>query len=198
MYLGSYDDQQLGGFFKKLAKKLNPVAVTKKSIALTKKLNPVAVVKKSTAIHKAVLKKSVKVVKKVAKPVAHIAAAYFTGGASLALSAKMLQAQKDKKAQAEQAEADRAFFESQQTAPAASPVQWTQSTAPPAGMVRRAMSSSPPWPQANPGGGAVTSFAPSGTEFDRPFEPEPSQPAWLIPLALGAAAGGLLLLSRRK
>jgi hypothetical protein len=47
-------------------------------------------------------KKLLKKVKRVAKPLAHVAAAYFTGGASLAISAQMLARKKQQKAMQQQ------------------------------------------------------------------------------------------------
>jgi len=74
MHLAEYEPGLSGGF-KKLRKKLHKIH---------DKISPI---------------KS-KTVLKIAKPVAHAAAAYFTGGATLALSAAMMAKEKAKKAQA--------------------------------------------------------------------------------------------------
>ncbi len=144
-------------------------------------------------------KKLKKAVKKVTAPAAHIAAAWFTGGASLALSANILKAQQQRKAQEAQAraqsETDRAAIAAQEkiaiaqsqsnVAPPVSQTMLTPSIAPPAGLVQQMM----PMPTST--GGGYTAYEPlPGTG---------GQPKWLIPAALGG--GGLLLaflISKRR
>lgn len=145
-----------------------------------------------------------KFVKKVAAPVAHIGAAVFTGGASLAASAAIIKAQQERKAAAQRAEAEarvqREAIASQEriamtqagggnVAPAASVTRLTPSIAPPAGLVQQFM----PVPTMIP---TAANYGPS----DRPqYEPIPgdSTPKWVMPAA-AAGAGLLAILLLRK
>lgn len=146
-----------------------------------------------------------KKLKKLIKPVAHIAAAVATGGASLAVTAAMLNAKKQKEAQqraADAAAAQEQAFIKQITAPqqpSIAPAVVTPSaggtmpvsiapvaTAPPpvqpmyAAPQQQWTSPPPPSPmymtQPGESGGAPMSID-SGSK----------QPAWLIPAAVGAA-----------
>lgn len=152
-------------------------------------------------------KKLKKFVKKVAAPVAHIGAAIFTGGASLALSANIIKAQQERKAKEAQAraqaESDKAAIAAQEkvamaqlqvaqgnVATAAAPTALTPSTAPPAGLVQQMM----PMP--------TTTYVQSGGDREPMYETVPSssgQPKWVVPAMIGG--GGLLLallLSKRR
>lgn len=151
-------------------------------------------------------KKLKKFVKKVAAPIAHIGAAVLTGGASLALSAKILQAQQAKKAAvaqaAKQAEVDKAAIAAQEKiamaqlqpniAPAASQTALTPSIAPPAGLVQQAM----PVPTMIP---TAANFGPSSQPQ---YEPLPASgggtPKWVMPAAIGGGLLALIMLRPRK
>lgn len=138
-----------------------------------------------------------KKLKKLVKPVAHIAAAVVTGGASLAVTAAMLAAEKQKKAQAAaQAEAIRQeqalakimgpplIKEQPPIAPAIVPpsggmpiVSVAPSATPPPQYVP--MPASPPQYMTQPGdAGGMTMSAGGG------------QPSWMMPAMIG---GGVLL-----
>jgi len=149
-------------------------------------------------------KKLRKFVKKVAAPVAHIGAAVFTGGASLALSANIIKAQQERKAKEAQAraqlEADKAAIAAQEriafsqqqgsVAPAASRMRLSPSIAPPAGLVQQFM----PVPTSTSGGGGGGSYEPS-----QAYEPIPAaKPAWLMPAAIGGAGLIAVLLLKKR
>jgi hypothetical protein len=146
-------------------------------------------------------KKLRKFVKKVAAPVAHIGAAVFTGGASLALSANIIKAQQERKAKEAQAraqlEADKAAIAAQEriafsqqqgsVAPAASRMRLSPSIAPPAGLVQQFM----PVPTSTGGGG---DYGPSPMYDSAPT----AKPAWLMPVAIGGAGLLAVLLLKKR
>lgn len=174
--LGGYEDESLGGGFSKLRKKLHKIH---------DKISPI---------------KS-KTILKVAKPVAHAAAAYFTGGATLALSAAMLAKEKAKKAQAE---ADRKAAEelkameaaaaaAVETAPVVATTMPVISTAPSANAVAASL------PKViTPQGYTVAQeqyFAPSAEEGGAATRSAPATgtlPSWVIPAGIGMAVLVLL------
>lgn len=146
-------------------------------------------------------KKTKKIVKKAAPIVAHAAAAYFTGGASLQLTAQMQQKKKAKKAAAKEAarlKKEQAMLQAQlgpSVAPSSS-VSSIRSLAPSYESV--ASQFSPTVPPGYQGGSPSLEpgfFAPGG-EGD-PSVSQEKLPAWALPAGIGAA-GLLLLLSRRK
>lgn len=103
MQLDYYDDG-LGFSLKSALKKIGNVSRKIAFPIIPKPLKPLAA--KLDAVH-------MKVIDKVGVPVVHAAAAYFTGGATLALSAKMLMDEKRKKAEAAQMAGDQAEYERQ-------------------------------------------------------------------------------------
>jgi hypothetical protein len=148
-----------------------------------------------------------KIVKKVAAPIAHIGAAVLTGGASLAVSAKILADKKAKKMQEQQRAADAAEFDRQTkvlqqvsqaqppsaavvqsamrtVAPAASPVGPVSTIAPTQAAVQQAVSQAQQ--AASPMFITIPSSAPA---YDAPFteaSAKPAMPAWVIPAGIGA------------
>lgn len=146
-----------------------------------------------------------KVLKKVAKPIAHIGAAALTGGASLALSANIIRSSQARKAAQKQANLQAQIAREQiasqeriatgMVSTPASTMTMTRSIAPPANLVRAAM----PTPTYTL---APQSFAPGGEYAPSPaYEPAGGgdKPAWLMPAAIGGV--GLLavmMLGRRQ
>lgn len=149
-----------------------------------------------------------KAVKKVIKPVAHIGAAVLTGGASLAVSAAMINAEKQKKAQAAaQAEAIRqeqaimAQINAAAAQPAIAPAVVTPSaggtmpvTVAPAVVpppVQPTYAAVQPQPQMFTSPSAPVYMTQPGESGGAPMSLDNTgggkQPPWLIPAAIGAA-----------
>lgn len=143
-----------------------------------------------------------KAVKKVIKPVVHIGAAVLTGGASLAVSAAMINAEKQKKAQAAAnaaAAAQEQAFIAQINAPA--PPSIAPAVVPPSGnmpnvSVAPAATAPPPvqpvyaapqQPMYAPSPMYMTQPGESGGSAPMTIDSGSKQPAWLIPAAIGAA-----------
>ena len=145
-----------------------------------------------------------KAVKKVIKPVVHIGAAVLTGGASLAVSAAMINAEKQKKAQAAAnaaAAAQEQAFIAQINAPA--PPSIAPAVVPPSGnmpnvSVAPAATAPPPvqpvyaapqqWTSPPPPSPMyMTQPGESGGSAPMTIDSGSKQPAWLIPAAIGAA-----------
>lgn len=133
-----------------------------------------------------------KKLKKLIKPVAHVAAAVATGGASLAVTAAMLAAKKQKEAQAaaaaEAARQEQAMIKQLQ-ATAVAPPAIAPTVVPPSGSV--------PTFSVAPAPSATPTMAPTGF-IQREAVPAPmtmstggQQPAWLMPALL--VGGGLLV-----
>lgn len=138
-----------------------------------------------------------KAVKKVIKPVVHIGAAVLTGGASLAVSAAMINAEKQKKAQAAAnaaAAAQEQAFITQINAPA--PPSIAPAVVPPSGnMPNVSVAPAATAPPVQPMYSGAPSSAPvymtqpgeSGGSAPMTIDSGSKQPAWLIPAAIGAA-----------
>ena len=142
-----------------------------------------------------------KKLKKLVKPVAHIAAAVATGGASLAVTAAMLNAKKQKEAQ-QRAAADVAAQEQallkQINAGATQPSIAPAVVTPSAGgtmPVTTAPASVPPPMYAAPSPSYMTQPGESGGQPMSVGTPG-NKPAWLMPAAL--VGGGLLLAMMMK
>lgn len=140
-----------------------------------------------------------KKLKKLVKPVAHIAAAVATGGASLAVSAAMINAERQKKAQAEaQRQADVEYarqMELLKTPPATAPVtNFAPSTGAGGNIAPPAAAPAP-----------YASFAPAvvppySATASMDMSAGAGQPKWLMPALLvgGGVAIAMLMQGRRS
>lgn len=148
-------------------------------------------------------KKLKKVFKKIAKPLAHIGAAVFTGGSSLAISASMLKARADRKSAESMNRAQIAAaypeagpiaraYQTAPIAPSASPVQTVTQTAPAAAAVAQYLPQ-PTMPQYQPPT-VVTQYMPEA----RGAQSAGAQPPWLIPAAIAGAVALFALTQRGK
>lgn len=201
-HLGGYEGGELAGF--SLKKTLRKVGAISRKIAfpiIPKQLKPLAA--KLDKAH-------MKAIDKVAVPLAHAAAAYVTGGATLALSASMLMKEKQKKAQealarGEQAEYDRQMAEvkamqaqadggaasvtaNQETATPAAPRANITAVAPNGAAVQQQMMQA----RAMPGSFTIPSDRPEYREDNREqamqvSQAKPGLPSWAIPAGIGAA-----------
>lgn len=132
------------------------------------------------------LKKIRKRLKKLVKPLAHIGAAYFTGGASLKLSADMMKSRADRKNAVSMQQAEHAAA-ARMTAPTASPYERVTQLAPTAESVARML----PHPTF------TRQYANGDGRAYRGTAPQPSLPAWAVPTAIAGGAALLLLTMMR-
>lgn len=210
MQLSNYEEPQLAGF--SLKKTLKKVGTISRKIAfpvIPKQLKPLAA--KLDATH-------MKVIDKVAVPVVHAAAAYFTGGATLAISAQMMMKEKQKKAQealarGETEEYNRQMAEIQElqrqelakrdaataTARPAAPNTTITAVAPTQAAVQQQVSQA----QLQPISYTVPTDSPmrydEGREQPMQALPKAALPSWAIPAGVGALAliAAVTLIPRR-
>lgn len=212
--LGYYENELAGFSLKKTLKKVTNVVHKIAMPIVPKQLQPL----------KAKLDKvSDKVIDKVAVPLVHAAAAYVTGGATLALSASMLMKEKQKKAQealarGEQAEYDRQMAEikamQDQAAGGATSVTTNPEVATPAAPRTNITAVAPTQAavqqqvyqaQVMPGSYTIPSDRPEYREDNREqamqvSQAKPGLPSWAIPAGIGAAVllGVTMMGGRRR
>jgi hypothetical protein len=209
MYLAEYEEPQLGGFFKKITSSIKkatlaPFKATQQVLKDPQKfikdpkLMTKTVTKALFAAPVATLTEPIKLIKgsqgakKATEVVAHGAAAYFTGGATLAMSAGMLAKKRQKEQQAkQQKELDdqlRTLMADTGVAPAAAPQTAVLSIAPSAASVYAAQQEQ----MAREAPQRYIAPREQPQQFAEPAQPA-TMPAWVIPA--GAAAAALLAIT---